>query len=373
MTPTLAVGVMSGTSLDGVSTALVRLTEDPLEARLVAFRQDAYAAAERGQIIDAIARGGSRDLALLHVALGERFAGAVLQLLAAAKVTPREVAFVASHGQTVWHEPGRATLQLGDPAVIAERVGVRVVSDFRARDVAAGGQGAPLVPLADVLLFGHPERGRLLLNIGGMANVTYAPRLGVTEGALAFDTGPGVAVVDAVTRRIDPAARFDLDGERARRGKPARKVLEALLADPYFAASPPKSTGREHFSPDYAARLVDEVKRGGGSDNDAIATATALTVETIARAIERWIHAGPDDQLVLSGGGARNPWLVEQLAARVAPRPLVPFERLFFDGEAKEALAFAFLGFLTILGKPGNLPPATGARGPRVLGRITPA
>jgi len=373
VTPILAVGVMSGTSLDGVSTALVRLTDDPLEARLVAFRQDAYAAAERGQIIDAIARGGSRDLALLHVALGERFAGAVLQLLAAAKVTPREVAFVASHGQTVWHEPGRATLQLGDPAVIAERVGVRVVSDFRARDVAAGGQGAPLVPLADVLLFGHPERGRLLLNIGGMANVTYAPRLGVTEGALAFDTGPGVAVVDAVTRRIDPAARFDLDGERARRGKPARKVLEALLADPYFTAAPPKSTGREHFSPDYAARLVDEVKRGGGSDNDAIATATALTVETIARAIERWIGAGPDDQLVLSGGGARNPWLVEQLAARVAPRPLVPFDRLFFDGEAKEALAFAFLGFLTILGKPGNLPPATGARGPRVLGRITPA
>jgi len=373
VTALLAVGVMSGTSLDGVSTALVRLTDDPLDARLVAFRQDAYAAAERGQIIDAIARGGSRDLALLHVALGERFAGAVLQLLAAAKVAPRDVAFVASHGQTVWHEPGRATLQLGDAAVIAERVGIRVVSDFRARDVAAGGQGAPLVPLADVLLFGHAERGRLLLNIGGIANVTYAPRLGVTDGAVAFDTGPGVAVVDAVTRRIDPSARFDLDGERARRGKPVRKLLEALLADPYFVAPPPKSTGRELFSPDYAARLVDEVKRAGGSDNDAVATATALTVETIARGIERWIRAGPEAELVISGGGARNPLLVELLAARVAPRPLVPFERLFFDGEAKEALVFAFLGFLTILGKAGNLPAATGARGPRVLGRITPA
>src|SRR5438105_9996300 len=372
----LAVGVMSGTSLDGVSTALVKLRDeppDPPRARLIAFRQEPYSAAERGAIIDGIARGTPKDLAFLHVALGERFAGAVLSLLAQARLTPRDLTFVASHGQTVWHEPGRATLQLGDAAVIAERVGIRVVSDFRARDVAAGGQGAPLVPLADVLLFGHPERGRLLLNIGGMANVTYAPRLGVTEGALAFDTGPGVAVVDAVTRRIDPAARFDLDGERARRGKPARKVLAALLADAYFTAAPPKSTGREHFSPDYAARLVDEVKRVGGSDNDAIATATALTVETIARGIERWIRAGADDQLVLSGGGARNPWLVEQLAARVAPRPVVPFERLFFDGEAKEALAFAFLGFLTILGRPGNLPPATGARGPRVLGRITPA
>src|SRR6266513_4734393 len=370
---TLAIGVMSGTSLDGVSTALVRLTEKPLDAQLVAFRQDAYSAPERGQIIEAIARGSAKDLALLHVALGERFAGAVLQLLAQAKVAPRDLSFVGSHGQTIWHEPGRATLQLGDPAVIAERVGVRVVSDFRSRDVAAGGQGAPLVPLADVLLFGHAERGRLLLNIGGIANVTYAPRLGMTEGALAFDTGPGVAVVDAVTRRIDPSARFDVDGERARRGKPARKVLETLLADPYFAAPPPKSTGRELFSPDYAARLVDEVKRGGGSDNDAVATAAALTVETITRGIERWIRAGPDAELVMSGGGARNPWLVEQLAARIAPRPLVPFERLFFDGEAKEALVFAFLGFLTILGKAGNLPAATGARGPRVLGRITPA
>src|SRR2546422_7419960 len=245
VTTVLAVGVMSGTSLDGVSTALVRLDAQPLDAQLVAFRQDPYTAPERGQIIEAIARGGSKDLALLHVALGERFAGAVLQLLAQAKVAPRDLSFIASHGQTIWHEPGRATLQLGDPAVIAERVGVRVVSDFRSRDVAAGGQGAPLVPLADVVLFGHLECGRLLLNIGGIANVTFAPRRGVTGGALAFDTGPGVGVVDAVTRRIDPAARFDAGGERARRGKPSPKVLDALLADPYFAAPPPKSTGRE--------------------------------------------------------------------------------------------------------------------------------
>ena len=247
MTSALAVGVMSGTSLDGVSTALVRLADDPpaLDAQLVAFRQDAYTAPERGQIIETIARGSSKDLALLHVALGERFAGAVLQLLAHAKIAPRDLSFVASHGQTIWHEPGRATLQLGDAAVMAERLGVRVVSDFRSRDVAAGGQGAPLVPLADVLLFGHPERGRLLLNIGGMANVTFVPRRGVTGGAVAFDTGPGVAVVDAVTRRIDPAAAFDAGGERARRGKPSRKVLDSLLADEYFTTPPPKSTGRE--------------------------------------------------------------------------------------------------------------------------------
>src|SRR5205823_1802899 len=305
-------GVMSGTSLDGVSTALVKLRDeppDPPRAELIAFRQEPYSAAERGAIIDGIARGTPKDLAFLHVALGERFAGAVLSLLAQARIAPRDLSFVASHGQTIWHEPGRATLQLGDAAVMAERLGVRVVSDFRSRDVAAGGQGAPLVPLADVLLFGHPERGRLLLNIGGMANVTFVPRRGVTSGAVAFDTGPGVAVVDAVTRRIDPAAAFDVGGERARRATPSRKVLDAR----------------------------------------------------------------PDDELVISGGGARNPRLVELLAERVAPRPVVPFDRLFFDGEAKEALVFAFLGFLTIRGAPGNLPAATGARGPRVLGHITPA
>src|SRR5205807_10053650 len=230
VTALLAVGVMSGTSLDGVSTALVRLTDDPLDARLVAFRQDAYAPAERGQIIDAIARGGSRDLALLHVALGERFAGAVLQLLAAAKVAPRDVAFIASHGQTVWHEPGKATLQLGDPAVIAERLGVAVVSDFRSRDVAAGGQGAPLVPMADAMLFGREDGPRVLLNIGGMANVSFVPRRGASDGVMAFDTGPGVAVIDAVARSLDGTTAFDVGGARAARGKAAGPVVERHLA-----------------------------------------------------------------------------------------------------------------------------------------------
>ena len=369
MSSHLAVGLMSGTSLDGVSTALVRLDDVASSAQLVAFRQEPYSAPERGAIIDAIARGGAKDLSLLHVALAERFAGAALQLLAAAKVAPAHLSFVASHGQTVWHEPGRATLQLGDPAVLAERLGVRVVSDFRSRDVAAGGQGAPLVPLADVMLFGHPERGRLLLNLGGMANVTWVPRRGETQGALAFDTGPGVAVIDAVTRRLDPDASYDRDGERARRGRVSAKALAALLADPYFEQAPPKSTGRERFGQAFADRVVELA----GVGNDAVATATALTVESVARALERWTPAAAGDELVISGGGAKNPALVEQLAARVRPRPVRSFDELFFDGEAKEAVAFAFLGLLTLLGKPGNLPGATGARGPRVLGSVTPA
>ncbi len=373
MSDVLAVGLMSGTSLDGISAALVRLADRPPGATLVAFHQEPYTVPERGQIIDTIARGGAKDLAVLHVALAERFAGAALQLLANAKVSPHELGFIASHGQTVWHEPGRASLQLGDPAVLAERLGVRVVSDFRARDVAAGGQGAPLVPLADVMLFGHEAHGRLLLNIGGMANVTWVPRRGVTEGALAFDTGPGVAVVDAVTRRLDPDAAYDRDGERARRGKPRVAVLETLLADPYFEQPPPKSTGRERFGIAYADRLIELVTKSGGSDNDAVGTATALSVEAIARGIERWTPARPEDEIVISGGGARNPALVERLAARVRPRPVVLFDHLFFDGEAKEAVAFAFLGARTLGGKPGNLPAATGARGPRLLGHITPA
>jgi len=366
MKEALAVGVMSGTSLDGISTALVRLADN--QATLVAFRQEPYSAAERGSIIDAMARGTPKDVAFLHVALGERFAGAVLALLAQARVSPRDLSFIASHGQTIWHEPGRATFQLGDAAVLAERVGVQVVSDFRARDVAAGGQGAPLVPLADVMLFGHEQRGRWLLNIGGMANVTWVPRRGVADGAFAFDTGPGVAVIDAITRRIDPDAPYDQDGERARRGRPVAKLLDELLRDPYFDQPPPKSTGRERFGIEYADTLLKRVKQAGGSDNDAIATATALTAETISRGV-----TSHEDEIVVSGGGAKNPALIERLVARVRPRPVVMFEQLFFDGEAKEAVAFAFLGHQTVLGKAGNLPAATGARGPRILGHITPA
>jgi anhydro-N-acetylmuramic acid kinase len=369
----LGVGLMSGTSLDGVSAALVRLTDSPLAADLVAFHQDAYTPNERGQIVAAIARGGARDLALLHVSLGERFAAAVLALLAEAHVGASDVAFVASHGQTIWHEPGRVSLQLGDPAVVAERVGVRVVSDFRARDVAAGGQGAPLVPLADVLLFGAPDQGRVLVNIGGIANLTWVPRRGVTEGVVAFDSGPGVAVIDAIARRLDPAAPYDRDGAGARRGRVVPQALGRALEHPFLAAVPPKSTGREVFGETFADELLAWVEAAGGSGADALATATALTAETLGRAVETWTPAQANDTVVLSGGGVRNAALVAAVAARCRPRSIALFDDLFFNAEAKEALVFAFLGYLTLSGQPGNLPAATGARGPRVLGRVTPA
>jgi len=370
---TLAVGLMSGTSLDGVDAALVRLDGDAPTARLVAFRSEPYAAPERRRLLAAIAGGTSSELARLHVWLGRRFADATARLLEQAGVEPGAVAFVASHGQTVWHEPGEATLQLGDPAVIAERIGVTVVSDFRARDVAAGGQGAPLVPMADALLFGAPDGGRILLNVGGIANVTWVPRRGVLDGVVAFDTGPGIAVVDAVVRRMDPSVAFDVDGARAARGTVSNAVVDRLLEDAYFHAAPPKSTGRERFGDGYAEQLVAAVRaeHPRATPDDCIATALALTVRSIALQVRRWLPA--DGDLVISGGGARNLTLRSTLARALPERRTSAFSALFFDGDAKEAVAFALLGWLTLAGRAGNVPAATGAAGARVLGRITPA
>ena len=368
----LALGLMSGTSLDGVDAALVRI-EARARVTLVKFRSDPYSGEERERVLRAIASGGARQLADLNVWLGERFAGVAEAMLRGASVTAGELAFVASHGQSVWQEPGRATLQLGDPAVLAERLGVQVVSDFRSRDVAAGGQGAPLVPIADALLFGHPKHGRALLNIGGMANVTWVPRRGAADGVLAFDTGPGVAVLDSVVRAVRPDLAFDADGALAAAGSVESMVVEELLAHPYFAAPPPKSTGRETFGDAMAARLREHALAlsPAAQPADLVATALALTVRSIAGQLTRWLPPG-GAELLVSGGGARNPTLMRDLAAALRGWTVRPFAEAFFDGDAKEAVAFAFLGWLTLQRKCGNVPSATGARGPRILGRITP-
>lgn len=369
----LAVGLMSGTSLDGVDAALVRIHgADAVE--LVAFHTQPFAPADRTAILAALSRGSPRELALLNVELGNRFAEAVTAVLAIAGVPARELSFIASHGQTVWHEPGVATLQLGDPAAIAERFGVSVVSDFRSRDIAAGGQGAPLVVIADAVLFGHPAHGRALLNVGGMANVTWVPRRGTLDGVVAFDTGPGVAVLDAVTRQLDRGAVYDVEGRRAARGKPVDEVVAALLEHPFFAAPPPKSTGRELFGEAYATELIGRTRvlRPDATAEDCIATALELTVRSIAEAVSRWLPDVGERDLLVSGGGARNPVLVRRLAEALPGWTVRRFEEEFFDGDGKEAAAFAYLGWLTLQGRPGNVPGATGARGPRVLGRVTP-
>ena len=364
--PVLAVGLMSGTSLDGVDAALVRI-EGPNHAQLVHFLTRPYSAQEQRQILDGIATGGTQALAHLHVRLAEWSADAVDTLLADSHTRASDLSFIAFHGQTIWHEPPAVSWQLGEPAVLAERFGVRVASNFRARDVAAGGQGAPLVPAADVLLFGHLEHPRVLLNIGGMANLTFVPRRDLEAGAFAFDTGPGMAVIDAVARLVAPGSRYDADGRLALAGVVDEAVVERLLADPWFAAPPPKSTGRERFGDEYAQALHREVPGANG-----VATAVELTAQSIVAAIDRVPNS---TEVVASGGGVHHPVLTHRLAGLLGERniPLVRFDQLFFSSDAKEAVAFALLGYLTIHGQPGNVPAATGASGHRVLGQVTPA
>jgi anhydro-N-acetylmuramic acid kinase len=359
---------MSGTSLDGMDAALVRF-HGPTHAELLEFVTRPYADDERAALRAALAGGDAPSLARLHVRIAEWAAEAVDAVLVQAGVAASELALIAFHGQTIWHEPPTVTWQLGEPAVLAERFGVRVVGNFRARDLAAGGQGAPLVPMADVLLFASAERPRVLLNIGGMANLTYVPRRAQEEGVLAFDTGPGVAVIDALARRVDPRRAYDRDGHIAAAGRADEAVLAELLADPYFAAPPPKSTGRERFGDAYAASLQARVPGA-----DGVATAVELTARTVASAVGRWTPGGTE--VVASGGGCHHPGLMAALDRRLAAaggHSLRKFDELFFPGDAKEAVAFALLGYLTLHGQPGNVPAATGASGARVLGTVTPA
>ena len=367
--PAVAVGLMSGTSMDGMDAAVVRLT-GPTQVELLGFVTRPYTEAERSLIVSALAGGAARAFATLHVRLSEWAAEAVDAALAEARVRSSDLAFIAFPGHTVWHEPPTVTWQLGEAAVLAERFGVRVVSNFRARDVAAGGQGAPLVPIADVLLFGAPDRPRVLLNIGGMANFTYVTRRDDETGALALDTGPGMAVIDAVTRLAAPGSSFDRDGAIAARGRANEGVLAELLADPFFSLPPPRSTGREYFGDGYARRLHERVP-----GPDGVATAVELTARTIAHALREWVRGTPE--VVVSGGGVHHPGLMRSLDAALGngenTSRLRRFDDLFFTGDAKEAVAFALLGYLTIHGQPGNLVAATGAAGPRVLGTITPA
>ena len=369
------VGLMSGTSLDGISAAVARFTptgESAYDVELLGFHVHEYSAAQRTRLLAAMREGSAREYCRLAVDLGGWLADAAVAVLADAGVARADVRAIGTHGQTLWHEPGHSTWQLDAPAVIAERTGLAVVSDFRVGDVAAGGQGAPLVPIADALLFGG-GRWRALQNIGGIGNVTVAPPDGTLASVRAFDTGPGVAIIDAVVRSIDPSLRYDRDGLIAARGRVIQPVIDQFLRDPYFAAEPPKSTGRELFDAGYVARFMASCRsEGATSDADVVATATAFTAATIADAYRRFM-AEPVEEMLVSGGGAKNPVLLAMLEAAVAPLAVVPFDAHYFDGEAKEAVAFALLAHLHLEGIAGNVPTATGARGSRVLGMLTPA
>lgn len=372
---TLMVGLMSGTSLDGVAAAVVRFTDRDggVNAELVGFTQHAYTREQHDRLARALVEGTPADYCRLGFDLGEWLANAAASAIAEAGVACSEVAAVASHGQSIWHEPGHSTWQIGESAVIAERLGRPAISDFRVRDVAAGGQGAPLVPIADAMIFSSPTTWRGLQNIGGIGNVTVVPPGGELTGVRAFDTGPGAGVIDKVTRALQPDLPYDVDGKLAAAGTPVTEVVDELLAHPYFAAEPPKSTGPELFSPSYVAELIRvcRERRSGCTDEDIVATAVDLTARSIADAYGRFI-AEPITEVVLSGGGAKNPTLVKRIREAIAPLKARLFDDVFFDGEAKEAVAFALLGYLHLKGRPGNVRSATGARGPRILGKLTP-
>lgn len=379
----ILVGLMSGTSLDGISAAVARfhnLANGRVHCDLMGFTHRAYHGEERARLEQAMQQGGAREYCRVHADVGDWMADAALAAMADAGVTARDVAAVASHGQTLWHEPGHSTWQVGDAARIAERTGCDVVSDFRSRDVAAGGQGAPLVTIADCMLFAHDTHWRALQNIGGIGNVTVVPPAqthdhGGMQSVRAFDTGPGVVIIDGVVRALYDGRPYDHDGLIAASGRVLESIVQEALRHPYFADAPPKSTGRELFSRAYVAQFIGDCEALGAAPADIVATATALTARSLADQYRRFIPE-PVHDVVLSGGGAHNPTLVRLIEAAVAhgngPQVCI-FDGLYFDGEAKEAVAFALLGFLHISGRAGNVPSATGARGPRLLGSLTPA
>jgi anhydro-N-acetylmuramic acid kinase len=378
----LVVGLMSGTSLDGIDAALVEVDGSgphDVRARVVHCRTEPYLAERRAAIHAGILDGSAEALCGLHAELGEWLAEAALEVCRSAGVPTDAVAAVGSHGQTVWHRAPAggvrgATLQLGDPATIAERTGCDVVADFRARDVAAGGHGAPLVPWVDRALFALPDRARALQNLGGIGNVTFVPPRGSDAAAFAFDTGPANSLVDAAVEiATDGRHRYDVDGKLAARGRVDPALLDDLLRHPYFAAPPPKSTGRETFGRPFVERLVQAVEPEGDDDwMSLVATLTELTARTVGDAYARWVLPHGVDEVVLTGGGARNPTLVSRIRALLHPLPVVDGAALGVDPDAKEALAFAVLAWAHLRGIPSNVPEATGARGPRVLGSLTP-
>jgi anhydro-N-acetylmuramic acid kinase len=321
---------------------------------------------------------------VLNAALGERLAEAARAVADAAGVSLTAVDAIASHGQTVWHQPTPVvaggvsvcgTLQIGEPAVIAARTGCRVVANFRTADMAAGGQGAPLVPFADYVLLTDAAENRAVQNIGGIANVTYLPRGGGLESVRAFDTGPGNMVIDGVVRVLSGGTRHvDMDGAQAARGTVHRPLLARLMQHPYFSTFPPKTTGRELFGAAYVESVLRLAKEFAVPDDDLVATVTALTAETIAAAYHDFLPGQPVpvDTVIVGGGGSHNKTLMRMLAERLAPARVTTHLAFGIPDDAKEALAFALLGYETLHGRPSNVPAATGASSAALLGSVTP-
>jgi anhydro-N-acetylmuramic acid kinase len=359
---------MSGTSLDGIDVAIIEIRGRAIET--IGFTSTPYSPAVRESILGVSGGAGksglascTENLSRLNYKLAELYARAVLG--AVRRHGPVEL--IGCHGQTVYHEGGAHTLQLGEPAVLAERTGVPVVSNFRARDIAAGGQGAPLVPYVDYLLFRHAKRARIALNIGGIANITVIPPGAAPEDVVAFDTGPGNMVIDALAREYSGGKlSCDRGGKIAAAGQVNTALLNELLTERYYWRKPPKSAGREQYGVDFVARL----RKSGVSVEDLITTATVLTAATIAIGVGRAGQAEGD--LIVSGGGVHNPQITAHLAGFLPGMSISSSTDHGIDADAKEAIAFAVLAAETWHRRPSNLPSATGAGRAVVLGSITP-
>jgi len=381
------IGLMSGTSVDAVDACVVDIATRgaTLEVSLLGWSAEPWPDGLRERIrpwSEPAAAAGPGELAEASMHIGELFAASAFAAAAAAGLGLEDVDLVCSHGQTVHHligQDGRAvaTLQLGQPAVIAERTGRTVIADFRPRDISAGGQGAPLVSYVDALLLGEDAITTAALNLGGIANVTVIPA-GRPFDSIAFDSGPGNSLLDAAARRL-LGQSHDQDGRAAASGEPSDELIAELLAHPYFDRRPPKSTGRELFGEAFAARAIDRGSELGLRDNDVLATLTELTARSVAAALAAFAPAWPQ-VLHVSGGGTNNPTLMrrlEQALVRHAPAGadsarLQPLDALGVPSAAKEALAFAVLGHEALHGRPNSLPGATGARHSSVLGAIWP-
>ena len=387
----LVVGLMSGTSVDGIDAALVRITGHGENSRveLLGFASYPFPSELRAKIFRLFDPAEARVDAIcqLDFLLGEVFAAAVDRLLKDSGYSAEDIDLVASAGQTIWHDPQaviepsdvswldrpirtRSTFAIGQSAVIAERTGITTVGDLRVRDVAAGGHGAPLIAYADWVLLRDAKLGRCVQNIGGIGNVTYLPPGAQPQDVIAFDTGPGNMVIDALAEVATGGARnYDKDGALAAKGRVCSDLLEIWMDAPYFRKLPPKTTGRELFGVQFARRMMTEAH--GVPIEDLIATATALTAESIARAYREFIlPRGPIDQVIVGGGGAQNPALMRMLAERLPKCELLSHEQLSINGKAKEAIALAIIANDAIAGLNTNIPGATGGR-PTVLGKIS--
>jgi anhydro-N-acetylmuramic acid kinase len=383
--PRLVIGLMSGTSLDGVDAVLVRLqgTGRTMEMEVISAHTRPYPDALRRLILKNSAEESSSvlELSQLNVRIAREYAHAIDELLARAGVSPDDVAVIGSHGQTVHHvpdplvcadEPVRSTLQIGDPSVLAALTGIPVVGDFRVADMALGGQGAPLVPYFDYVAFADDEESRGLLNLGGIANITALPAGGSASDVIAFDTGPANMIIDSLSARFFGEA-FDKDGRRAASGHADDELLVWLLtSDPYLDRPPPKSTGREHYDETFVDELVRRGRSANLNETDILATATAFTAVSVYQAYARYIRTErPIDTLIVAGGGRRNPVLMQKLADSFAPIRVVPIDEFGIESDVKEALCFAVLAHEYLNGVPTGMPSVTGASHAAMLGKLS--